>query len=109
MSLDECFWKYGSGEAQELYEAAAEGEDAGFSPSAEVRTFREDIIARWPDLKGCVEPLGSDPFTGESADISRYLLITVPLKLSDRYGAIVELALAHGLTGYDPQTMEEIS
>ena len=109
MSLDVCFWKRGSGESQNLYNAATEGEDSGFSPSAEVRAFREEVIARWPDLKGCVEPLESDPLTGERFDISRYILITIPLKLSGRYQSIVELALSHGLTGYDPQTTEDIA
>lgn len=109
MSLDICFWESGNGSEIDLYESAAEGDGSAFVPSPEILSFREQLLARWPDLEGCVEPLDYDPDLGERMDVSRYILITLPLKLSDRHPAIVELALSHGLVGYDPQTMAYIS
>jgi hypothetical protein len=109
MSLDVCFWKSGSGSESDLYEAAADGDNSAFVPSPEVLSFREQLLARWPEFESCVEPSDYDPVLGEDKDVSRYVLITLPLRQSEKHPAIVDLALSHGLVGYDPQTAAAIS
>lgn len=108
MSTDVCFWKYGDGPGDELYERAADGDGTLFVPSPSVQSFRERILATWPELADCLEPLEYDPYSGEAEDTSRYLLITIPNRIADKYTELVAMGISFGLVGYDPQTMENI-
>jgi hypothetical protein len=103
MSLDFCFWKAGDGTPAELYDQAADGDYSQFAPSQSVSDFRSEVVARWPEIADSLEPLDYDPFAEEQADLSRCLLVTLSLGRADLAPALIELALASGLTRYDPQ------
>ena len=103
VSVDLCFWESGDGDAEELYEDAADGIDHTFAASARVHEFRAELLRRWPDLADKVEPLEFDPDLGAPSDLSRFVLITLHASQGERIQEIVGLALACGLAGYDPQ------
>lgn len=103
MSVDLAFWKSGHGAPEELYELAAEGDIERFEGHSSVLDFRTELLVRWPDLSDYVEPLEYDPDLDVQEDLSRYVLLTLSVSMSDMIPDIVELALSHGLRGYDPQ------
>ena len=103
MSVDLCFWESGDGEAEELYEDAAEGIDHTFAASTRVLEFRAELLRRWPDLTDSVEPPEFDHELEAPSDLSRYVLVTMHASMSERIPAMIDLALAYGLAGYDPQ------
>jgi hypothetical protein len=109
MSVDLCFWESGDGDVEELYEDAADGIDHVFVASARVVEFRSALLGRWPDLADSVEPLEFDPELDAPPDLSRYVIVTMHASQGERIPEIVELALAHGLVGYDPQTGSAIT
>jgi hypothetical protein len=104
VSVDLCFWESGDGDVEDLYEDAAEGIDHTFGSSARVIEFRAELLQRWPDLADSVEPLDFDDDLDVPSDLSRYIIVTMHASKGDRIPAMIELALSHGLTGYDPQT-----
>ena len=104
MSVDLCFWESGEGDVEELYEDAADGIDHVFAASTRVVEFRTELLRRWPDLVDSVEPLEFDPELEAPSDLSRFVLVTLHASQSDRISSMVELALASGLVGYDPQS-----
>ena len=108
MSLDFCFWHTGFGEPAALYEQAAEGEYSEFVPSQPVVDFRAELIARWPEIEDFLEPLEYDPVADEHGDISRCVIVALPLGRSNLAPAVTELALSFGLRGYDPQQEGEL-
>lgn len=108
MSVDICFWKSGSESHRELYEGACEGDFALFVQSQDVLDFRSELLDRWPDLGDSIEPLEYDPDLDEQEDLSRYVLLTVHVDHTDTLPAIIELAVAHNLVGFDPQSNELI-
>jgi len=103
VSVDLCFWESGDGDAEELYEDAAEGIDHTFAASTRVLEFRAELLRRWPDLADSVEPPEFDHELEAPSDLSRYVLVTMHASKSDRIPAMIDLALAYGLLGYDPQ------
>jgi hypothetical protein len=103
VSVDLCFWKSGDGDAEELYEDAAEGIDHTFAASTRVLEFRTELLRCWPDLSDSVEPPEFDHELEVPSDLSRYVLVTMHASESDRIPAMIDLALAYGLAGYDPQ------
>ena len=103
VSVDLCFWESGDGDAEELYEDAAEGIDHTFTTSARVLEFRAELLRRWPDLADSVAPSEWDYDLEVPSDLKRYVLVTMHAGKSDRIPAMIDLALAYGLAGYDPQ------
>ncbi len=103
MSVDLCFWESGDGDVEELYEDAAEGIDHTFAASPRVLEFRTELLRWWPDLADSVEPPEFDHELEVPSDLSRYVLVTMHASKGDRIPAMIDLALAHGLAGYDPQ------
>jgi hypothetical protein len=96
-------WESGDGDAEELYEDAAEGIDHTFAVSTRVLEFRAELLRRWPDLGDSLEPLEFDHELEAPSDLSRYVLVTMHASKSDRIPAMTDLALACGLVGYDSQ------
>jgi hypothetical protein len=109
VSVDLCFWESGDGDAEELYEDAADGIDHTFAASARDLDFRTELLRRWPDLADKVEPLEFDPDLDAPSDLYRFVLITLHASQGDRLQEIVGLVLACGLVGYDSQTGEAIA
>ena len=102
VSVDLCFWESGDGDAEDLYEDAAEGIDHTFAASARVLEFRAELLRRWPDLagwsavgarsraRGALRPVAVCPGDDHASK-------------SDRIPAMIDVALAYGLAGDDPQ------
>jgi len=67
-----------------------------------VRTFRQTLRAQLPHLSDVIEP------DEDSSAQTRYLLLTLPFHWVEHLPHVVELAGAHGLSGWDPQTEEPI-
>ncbi|TDT97253.1 hypothetical protein EDD99_5363 [Streptomyces sp. 846.5] len=109
MSVDLCFWKSGDGAAEDLYDDAAEGITERFESSERVALFRSDLLRAWPDLGDSLEPLEFDPDLDVQEDLSRFVLITLHSSQGDRISDIVNIAVEHGLIGYDPQTDSAIA
>jgi len=103
VSVDLCFRESGDGDAEDLYEDAAEGIDHTFAVSTRVLEFRAELLRRWPDLADSVGPPEFDYELGVPSDLSRYVLVTMHASKSGRIPAMISLALAYGLAGYDPQ------
>jgi hypothetical protein len=103
MSVDLCFWESGDGDADELYEDAAEGIDHTFAASTRVLEFRTELLRCWPGLTDSVEPPEFDHELEAPSDLSRYVLVTMHASECDRIPAMIDLALKYGLLGYDPQ------
>ena len=51
-----------------------------------------------------VEPPEFDDELEAPSDLSRYVLATMHSSKNDRNQLMIDLALGHGLVGYDPQT-----
>ena len=109
LSIDICFWESGADPADELYEAACDGDLDPFVSSGHVLEFRDEIVARWPQIQHCLEPLDFDPEADEPEDTSRYLLITLPFSEADLINPLVELAMRYGLEGFNPTINQAIS
>ncbi|MCX4911991.1 hypothetical protein [Streptomyces sp. NBC_00687] len=110
MSFDVCFWQKGepSMSPVELYEEACEGISENFEPSLLLSEFREHLTLRWPEIENALEPLAYDPDLEVQEDLSRFILITLPVKSVAVLPDIVEMALTFKLTGYDPQAEQVI-
>jgi len=103
MTYDLYFWKSAkedvlpSGVADSLAEGNAEIVVADPAVSA----FHRAAVAAFPDVaQGMLEPELNDP------NVDRYAIATMFMGDTSRYNDLVRLALAHGLTIYDPQTDE---
>ncbi|MBW6435091.1 hypothetical protein KZ829_15215 [Actinoplanes hulinensis] len=92
MSSDFAFWKAGSGNPAEIYDALAEGVADALEPHPDVAVFRGELLERWPDLVDVLEP-GDGP--GD-----RYVLLTLPLRMLSYLDGIFELAGKYELHGY---------
>lgn len=110
MSIDVCLWwqSKSSLSPEELYEEATDGISENFESSSLVIEFRERLAAQWPGIEQSFEPLAYDPDLDEQADLSRFILITLPFGRADTLPEIMEMARTFGLTGYDPQSEQVI-
>jgi hypothetical protein len=109
LSIDICFWESGADPANELYDAACEGDHDPFVSSGHVLEFRDEIVARWPEIEDCLEPFHFNPDLDEQEDLSRYILITLPYSKTDLISSLRELALSYGLEGFDPTIGQAIT
>lgn len=102
MSLDLIFWKESSREPLETVALITDEEYEHLTVSPRVIFFRVALLRAWPEMQDMIEPFEGD-LELDPADLSRYVLLTLPWSYSDRVGAIVELAREYELVGYDPQ------
>lgn len=110
MSYDLYFWKAGTAEdPAQLAEQLADEEAADVPPVEEIVVFRAAILRRWPELADMISPWHSDlgwrqPW-GRTDLGDRFVGLTLPFSWSG-VADLPELAKAHGLDCYDPQTDE---
>jgi hypothetical protein len=108
VSTDFAFWKEGSGDPSEIFDDLADGVTDRLSSSADVLRFRDELLARLPDVKDEMSPpdfeLDENP-----EDAERYVLLTLGYRQLSYLDEILDLAKAHGLVGYSGVAGEPIS
>jgi hypothetical protein len=100
VSYDVYFWWRATGDIDELFDELAADDVSSLVPNRCVLAFRQDVLARWPRLVDVVEPGDGSP--GEMS----FLAVTLPFAWVADLPQIVELAVSHGLSGWDPQADE---
>jgi hypothetical protein len=99
MSSDFGFWKRSAGDPEEVFDGLAEGDTSDLVVSPEVLRFREDLLARWPDLGDVLEPSRFD-LEEEPDDAGKYVLLTLSVRQLDYLPEILEMAQGKGLVGF---------
>jgi len=107
MSSDFAFWAGAQGDPGEVFDALADGDTSALELSDSVSAFRVSLIERWPDIVDVLEPAEID-LEEAPDDISRYVLLTLPVRFLDRLPDIFTLAKEHGLVGYSGVADEPI-
>ncbi|SNT55212.1 hypothetical protein SAMN05421812_109188 [Asanoa hainanensis] len=94
MSFDLYFWPAGATKRpQQLADRLAEENTRGLVPDARVLAFRAELLRRWPELDGRIEPEHEE---------ARYVVLTLAFGWP-AISALPVLARAHQLDCYDPQ------
>jgi hypothetical protein len=107
VSSDFGFWKRGTGDPEDIFDALAEGETENLEVSEDVLRFREELLTRWPDIKNALEP--SERYLVETPeDASKYVLLTLSVRQLDYLDEILTSASKHGLVGYSGVAGEPI-
>jgi hypothetical protein len=98
VSYDLYLWAHADGDVDDVLDALADGDPTPVRRDPRVSAFVTALVQRWPDLADVLET-GPDG-VGSPA----FALLTLPFAWTDRADGITELAAAHGLQGWDPQT-----
>ena len=107
MSSDFAFWKSGTGDPEEIFEALSDGDTSGMESSADVQRFRDELLTSLPDVGDALEP--SDFDLAESPDDGRrYVLLTLSVRQLDHLPRVLELAQKHRLRGFSGVAGEAI-
>ncbi|MEV6816309.1 hypothetical protein [Micromonospora sp. NPDC051296] len=107
MSSDFGFWKRGLGDPGEIFDGLAEGDTANLAPSPDVLRFREELLARWPDMVHVLEP-SDDDVAENPEDASKYVLLTLSVRQLDQLSEVLSMAERNGLVGFSGVADEPI-
>jgi hypothetical protein len=99
VSSDFAFWKACDGDPDEIFDGLADGITDALEPHADVSSFRDELLSRWPDLVDVLEPAEED-LVDTPEDRARYVLLTLPVRMLDSLDDIYELARRYDLRGY---------
>ncbi|GLY20295.1 hypothetical protein [Micromonospora sp. NBRC 101691] len=99
MSSDFGFWKGGLGDAERIFDGIAEGDTGDLVASVDLLRFREELLARWPDMRNELEPSEYD-LEESPEDLSKYVLLTLSVRQLEHLPEVLKLAKKHGLVGY---------
>ncbi|MFF0348886.1 hypothetical protein ACFYP0_14420 [Micromonospora arida] len=99
MSSDFAFWKVGRGDPSGIFDGLADGGTEALEPHSDVSWFRGELLSRWPDLVDVLEPT-EDDLLEVPEDGAKYVLLTLPVGMLDRFDGIFDLAGRYGLSGY---------
>ncbi|MFD5622064.1 hypothetical protein [Streptomyces yangpuensis] len=108
MSSDFAFWKRCIGDPEEVFDALAEGDTSALAASPDVLRFREELLARWPDVNDVLEPSQFD-LEEEPDDASKYVLLTLSVRQLDYLPEILDMAKRNGLVGFSGVAGEPIA
>jgi hypothetical protein len=109
VSYDVYFWFRAEGNPADVMDALDDGDVTGLTPHRAVNAFRDEVVVRHPQLADVIEPpVRTDSGRMPAAEELHYLVLTLPLSWSELLPSVLELAQAHGLGGYDPQTDEPL-
>ncbi|WP_027660846.1 hypothetical protein [Salinispora fenicalii] len=107
MSSDFGFWKHCTGDPGEVFDKLAEGDASDLTSSLGVLRFREELLARWPDIEDVLEPSEFD--LGDSPDDAmKYVLLTLSVRQLDYLPEILSMAKGAGLVGFSGVAGEPI-
>ncbi|MGZ3143790.1 hypothetical protein ACVDFE_17695 [Lentzea chajnantorensis] len=107
MSSDFGFWKKVYGEPEEIFDNLAEGDVDDLIESLAVAQFREELLARWPDLIDVLEPSRFD-LEENPEDVKKYVLLTLSVPQLDYLSEILDMAKRCGLVGFSGVAGEPI-
>ncbi|MFJ8248610.1 hypothetical protein [Streptomyces sp. NPDC094466] len=107
MSSDFGFWKRSTGGPEEVFDGLAEGDTRGLSVSPDVLRFREELLAKWPDVEDVLEPSRFD-LEEEPDDAGKYVLLTLSVRHLDYLPEILDMAKKSGLVGFSGVAGEPI-
>ncbi|MBC3988315.1 hypothetical protein H8N00_05270 [Streptomyces sp. AC563] len=107
MSSDFGFWKRGVGGPEGTFDNLAEGDTGDLVMSPDVLRFREELLNRWPDLEGVLEPSQFD-LEEEPDDAGKYVLLTLSVRQLDYLPDILGMAKGYGLVGFSGVAGEPI-
>ena len=97
VSYDVYVWHRAVGDVEDVLDALAEDDPTSVVAHPSVSAFREALLASHPRLVDVVEP------SPTSGDVSAYVALTLPFSWVGDLPDIEQLAVRHGLTGWDPQ------
>ncbi|MBX3472891.1 MAG: hypothetical protein KF754_00735 [Planctomycetes bacterium] len=94
------------GAAGELFDRVSEGKDPGLKPAPAMKAFFNQLLLRYPTLDNWpTEDVTECPWEEQPRFSPQYLIFTLMAAHSEQLEAvIVDMALEHGMTVYDPQT-----
>ncbi|MFV2019343.1 hypothetical protein [Micromonospora sp. LOL_023] len=107
MSSDFGFWKHGTGDPEEIFDKLAEGDASDLSSSSDIMRFREELLARWPDIEDVLEPSEFD-LEDSPDDAMKYVLLTLSVRQLDYLPEILSMAKRAGLVGFSGVAGESI-
>lgn len=107
MSSDFGFWKYGKGDPEWIFDRLAEGDTESLTSSADVLRFRDELLARWPDMRDVLEPSEFD-LQECPEDSQKYVLLTLSVKQLDYLSEVLSMAKRTGLVGFSGVAGESI-
>lgn len=107
MSSDFGFWKCGVGDLEETLDKLAEGDTLNLKSSADVLRFREELLARWPDISEVLEPSDFD-LEEDPEDSRKYVLLTLSVRQLDYLPEVLSMAKRNGLIGFSGVAGEPI-
>lgn len=107
MSSDFGFWKRDVGDSERIFDKLAEGDTSDLVASPDVLRFREELLARWPDIEDVLEPSRFD-LEEEPDDAGKYVLLTLSVRHLDYLPEILDMANRSGLVGFSGVAGEPI-
>ncbi|MCA2213287.1 hypothetical protein [Jidongwangia harbinensis] len=107
MSSDLGFWWRGAGDPEEIFDKLAEGDTSDLTPNSGVMRFREELLARWPDIEDVLEPSEFD-LEDSPDDAMKYVLLTLSVRQLDYLAEILSMANEKGLVGFSGVAGEPI-
>ncbi len=107
MSTDFGFWKHSADDPGEVFDDLAEGNTGDLVVSPDVLRFRQELLARWPDLVDVLEPSGDD-LADAPDDAGKYVLLTLSVRQLDHLADILDLAKRNDLVGFSGVAGEPI-
>ncbi|GHH67796.1 hypothetical protein GCM10018781_23620 [Kitasatospora indigofera] len=107
MSSDFGFWKRCIGDPEEVFDNLADGDTSDLVVSPDVLRFREELLTRWPDVDGVMEPSQFD-LEEEPDDAAKYVLLTLSVRQLDYLPDILDMAKKNGLVGFSGVAGEPI-
>lgn len=107
VSSDFGFWKRGVGDPERIFDKLAEGDTSDLVASPDVLRFREELLARWPDIEDVLEPSRFD-LEEEPDDAGKYVLLTLSVRHLDYLPEILDMANRSGLVGFSGVAGEPI-
>lgn len=99
MSSDFGFWKQSRGDAGEVFDSLAEGDTSDLIASLDVLSFRNELLANWPEIENVLEPSDLD-LEEDPEDASKYVLLTLSVRQLGLLSSIVDMAKRYRLVGY---------
>jgi hypothetical protein len=107
VSSDFAFWKRSAGDPEEVFDNLAEGDTRDLVVSPDVLRFREELLARWPDVDDVLEPSRFD-LEEEPDDAGKYVLLTLSVRQLEYLPEILDMAKKNGLVGFSGVAGEPI-
>ncbi|MFD6332869.1 hypothetical protein ACFWGI_25310 [Streptomyces niveus] len=107
LSSDFGFWKKTTGDPEEIFDNLAEGDTEDLIASADVLRFREELLARWSDIRDVLEPAEFD-LAEAPEDSQKYVLLTLSVRQLDYLPEVLSMAKKNNLVGFSGVAGEPI-